>query len=225
MSEYFYRNRHNILGELTQSTLYAARRLGVDGPAENIPENILTVTTNWEPRYSSIAQVEALTIPPELQQLPDYCYSEWDGKIYQRRDGCLYPVKTQEVPRIQAMLGLHQVLDQLLAAQTEGSNNLLRLLQQNLGRTYQEFTRRYGVLNAKDNIRALGQDLRYYSLRALELPQGKGWKRADIFTQRVAQPEQGITQVETPADALLHCLNLKGRVDLDFICALLEGAE
>jgi N12 class adenine-specific DNA methylase len=59
-------------------------------------------------------------------------------------------------------------------------------------------------------------------LKALEEPAGKGvWKRAAIFHSRTTRPIKNASQVSSPKDALLFCLNERGKVDLEAIAVMI----
>ncbi|WP_218080465.1 Eco57I restriction-modification methylase domain-containing protein [Anthocerotibacter panamensis] len=218
LNAYYREHPAHLLGALTLSTLYRGWRLGLTSDLD-VPRQI--ARTSWPPCFTPAHATEerGLPIPPDLQDLPDYCYAPWDWQLYQRRGGRLFQV-TQDIPKIQAMLALHQLLTQVLQAQAQASDTELAGLQAALSQGYSHFIQQYGYLNAKTN-QLLNQDLRFYALRALEVRKGKIWVKADIFHKRVVQAEQ-VIRVQTPADALLHCLNARGRVDMAFIGELLK---
>lgn len=103
-----------------------------------------------------------------------------------------------------------------------------------LNKTYADFKGKYGYLNDPINRRLFLDDTESALLQALEFDYEKALTpakaeeygvdvrparavQADIFRQRVLFPPVEIGVVETAKDALLHSLNITGRVDLNYM--------
>ena len=106
----------------------------------------------------------------------------------------------------------------------EGNDSELQLAQATLNTRYDNFTSRFGYINSKQNQKLFRRDNPFVSfLRALEekTPTG-GFIKAKLFHSRTINTHRPAAQASTPHEALLHCLNERGSVDLDFISALLR---
>lgn len=88
---------------------------------------------------------------------------------------------------------------------------------------YEEFVAAFGQLNDRENRRKITEDAGcgLITLSSLERREGERYKKADFFTVSLARKaEQFYTDV--PAEALAHCLNEVGHVDLDLISKSLK---
>lgn len=111
-----------------------------------------------------------------------------------------------------------------------------------LNRVYDEFQRKFGFLNDPTNRRLFIDDTESALVQALEFDYEKAITpakaeelgvevrparavKADIFKQRVLFPPVQVENVENAKDALLHSLNLKGQVDLDYMQSLYDRPE
>lgn len=186
------------------------------GAALPIPRCIRMIGKTLDPCFTSQSVPKTLTIPPELQSSRIGHFVEWNGSLYQRQEYTLQPTSV-EPQRIRAMLELADCLSRVLHHQTCHSDQRLHQAQYELNELYDDFMATYGHLNSSANQAALGTDPRYFGLMSLEVKTGSGWGKADIFTKRTAKPYEAPERVEDPEEALIHCLNTLGRVDLEWI--------
>lgn len=103
----------------------------------------------------------------------------------------------------------------------------LQSAQATLNTLYDNFTSRFGYINSKDNQKLFRRDNPFVSfLRAIEekTPTG-GFTKAKLFHARTINTHRPATQASNPQEALLHCLNEHGSVDLDFIATLSRTAK
>lgn len=93
-----------------------------------------------------------------------------------------------------------------------------------LNKQYDEYCRDYGRLNKNPLNKAILkriEDKGFLSeLLALEVRDGNGWRKADIFFKPVAFNMDEIHEAGTPQDALAQCLNDKGYPDISYMMAL-----
>jgi len=93
-------------------------------------------------------------------------------------------------------------------------------LRQMLNRLYDNFSRRFGLLNDKKNLDLIKMDARGTEVLSLErYIDGKAVK-ADIFNRPVAFNPNEITSVDTPHEALAASLNKYAGVNLDYMALL-----
>lgn len=95
--------------------------------------------------------------------------------------------------------------------------------QQELDAAYDAFTEKYGLLNARPNAKAFGDDSSYYLLCSLENVDEEGnlLSKADMFTKRTIRPDRSVTSVDTPVEALAVSIGEQGRIDLPFMAQLM----
>jgi len=92
-----------------------------------------------------------------------------------------------------------------------------------LGKSYDEFTARYGLLNSPSNRRRILEDTAFglITLSSLERKEGEHFIKADVLVSLLQQsPERFAT--DDPIEALAHSLNDTGKVDLEFIQAAMD---
>ena len=98
-------------------------------------------------------------------------------------------------------------------------------LRRQLNQDYQKFYSQYGLLNQMANRKHLLNDtLGFISLSSLERKEGEQYVKADIFYQPVFKKQEAFS-TDDPLEALTHCLNEKGRVDIEFIAKTTGNTE
>lgn len=77
--------------------------------------------------------------------------------------------------------------------------------QQKLNGLYDNFVKKFGLLNSKENTRAFSDDSSLPLLASLEIldEEGNLQRKADMFTKRTIKPQKEITHVETSTEALI----------------------
>lgn len=95
-----------------------------------------------------------------------------------------------------------------------------------LNRQYDELTGLYGLLNTKENIRRLLLDQAHglEIMASLERRQDRSYVKSDIFNVNLNKHEIEFT-TQDPLEALAHCLNMKARVDLEFIAGIIGSSQ
>ena len=90
-------------------------------------------------------------------------------------------------------------------------------LRSTLNNAYQKFQVQYGLLNQSSNRKHILDDaLGFITLSSLERKDGEQYVGADIFFQPLFKKQEAFT-TDNPVEALAHCLNERGRVDIEFI--------
>lgn len=125
---------------------------------------------------------------------------------------------TQE--RIRGMIKIRKILDDLIETQGKSvSDDEIKPLQEQLNREYDNFVKKYGIINSRANKLAFEEDCEYPLLSALENinEETKEATKTDIFYKRTIEPKKEIEKVETSNEALIASLNQKGKVDLEYM--------
>ena len=94
--------------------------------------------------------------------------------------------------------------------------------QAELNKLYDDFSKKYGLINSQTNKRAFNQDSSYCLLCSLEKTdeEGKFVGKADMFTKRTIKKAEVVTSVDTAAEALAVSLSEKAKVDLGYMAEL-----
>jgi len=94
-------------------------------------------------------------------------------------------------------------------------------LRDSLNKEYDQLTERFGQLNGKTARKLILEDRAFgvSMLASLERRDGNAFVKADIFIDNLNKPQQ-VFSTQDPLEALAHCLNEKGKVDIGFIASL-----
>ena len=165
------------------------------------------------------------TIPAD-PDVKNYSYVLVEGKVYYRENSIMKPVdmKDSMLERIQGMVAIRDCTQELINVQLEEyPDSVIKDKQAELNRLYDDFTKKYGLINSQTNKRAFNQDSSYCLLCSLEKTdeEGKFKGKADMFTRRTIKKAEAVTSVDTPTEALAVSLSEKAKVDLDYMADLL----
>ena len=164
---------------------------------------------------------EDLSIPADVN-VRNFSYTLVDNKIYYRENSRMYP---QELPlttqnRIKGLIEIRDCVRTLIELQTEDyPDEEIKQEQKKLNTLYDNFIKKYGLINSRANTSAFSNDNSFYLLCSLEiLDENKELKRkADMFTKRTIKSNIQIIKVDTAQEALVVSISEKARVDLEFM--------
>ncbi len=131
--------------------------------------------------------------------------------------------KPADQERVNGLRQIYLAAKQLLAAETNGGSIVvISLRRSELNKVYDNFTAKYGPINKPANIHLLSGTPEAPFLKALELynPTSATAKKADLFTTQIVRSAALQTDELSVDDALLVCLDTKGKLDLDYIAKL-----
>lgn len=146
------------------------------------------------------------------------------------------PPNERAVERMVGMIEIRELLRQQLRLErsADASDVQIDENRQALNKAYDRFQGKFGYLNDPVNRRIFHDDIESPLVQALEFdyekaitpayaeehgldPRPARAVKADIFSQRVLFPPGEREVVQTAKDALLHSLNVHGRVDMDYM--------
>ena len=113
------------------------------------------------------------------------------------------PAVTTE--RVLGMIEIRDITRKLIDSQMEdASEEEIKNLQQELNKTYDTFTAKYGLINSTANHRAFSQDSSYCLLASLEFldEEGNLKRKADIFYKRTIRKAEPVEHVDTQVKRL-----------------------
>lgn len=235
MNQYFIDNPDMILGEMVmESTQY-----GMDSTCRPYDGADLEVLLS-----DAIANIHAEIVEYEIDDLDDeadttipadptvrnFSYTLVDDKIYFRENSRMRPV---EVPlttanRIKAMIKIRDCVRDLIEYQTEDyDDSTIRAEQKRLNDLYDNFSKKYGLINSRANNNAFSDDSSYCLLCSLEALDENGdfIRKADMFSKRTIKQRSTITSVDTAAEALALSLAEKAKIDIPYMAKLAGKSE
>lgn len=165
---------------------------------------------------------EALPADPDVK---NFTYTIVEDNIYFRENSIMKPVDVSETvkKRILGMVAIRNCTRELIEMQLdECSDGDIKDKQSELNALYDDFTKKYGLINGKANKLAFSQDSDYFLLCSLENmdEEGNFLGKADMFSKRTIKRAEVVTAVDTAAEALAVSLSEKARVDLEYMSGL-----
>lgn len=240
MNNYFLQHPDMVLGEITtKSTQYGHEELTVAPiPDADLSSQLAGAITKLDEPNRELLEVNtaAEEETPGRESLPadphvrNFSYTEVDGSLYFRENSRMNPVEFGKTPteRVRGMVKIRDSARQLIDLQLEGApDSEITREQARLSTLYDQFTKKYGLLNSLGNKQAFEQDSAYPLLCSLEVldDDGKLERKADMFTKRTIQRPHSITSVDTSVEALAVSIGEKACVDLGYMASLMGGSE
>lgn len=226
INTYFRSHPEMVMGEFVETTNQFGKDVDVKLDAGANLDEMLTEAINKLPLnvYKNIEKEEnnisEYVIAPNDTKPNSYVVM--NNNLYYRELSTMRLVNkkslTQE--RIRGMIKIRDVLDKLIEIQGKSVvDDDIKPLQEQLNKEYDNFVKKYGIINNSANKSAFEEDCEYPLLSALENinEETKEATKTDIFYKRTIEPKKEIEKVETSNEALIASLNQKGKVDLDYM--------
>ena len=139
---------------------------------------------------------EDLSIPAD-PSVRNFSFTLVDGKIYFRENSRMTPfdVSATAQNRIKGMIPIRDSVRRLLEMQTENyPDDVIKAEQERLNTLYDNYTKKYGLINSRANNSAFSMDSSYSLISSLEVidEEGNLERKADIFTKRTIRPHEPI---------------------------------
>lgn len=235
MNHYFVQHPEMVLGEMK----IVSGRFGLE--ATCVPYENSDLSEQMDEAIANIhGELTAYEVEDELAEedtsipadptVRNFSYTVVDDKIYYRENSRMTPVDCSATAenRIKGMIRIRDSVRTLLEMQTEDyPDSDIKAEQEKLNRLYDEFTKKYGLINSRANVSAFSQDSSYSLLSALEVLNDNGEleRKADLFTKRTIKPHTPVTSVDTASEALAVSMGEKAAVDMAYMCALTGKTE
>ena len=239
VNRYFIRHPEMVLGQpASESTQYGKQDYTVAPiPGADLAQLLHDAVGHIQGRYAGAEPPEledgakpAATLPAD-PDVRNYSYALVGGQVYYRENSVMVrPELTASAEgRVRGMIALRNCVHGLIALQMDehSTDAAIQAKQQELGRLYDAFSARYGLINDRANRQAFDKDSAYYLLCSLEILDDDGnlKRKADMFTKRTIQSHRAVTHVDTAAEALAVSIGERARVDLEFMASLMGGRE
>ena len=160
----------------------------------------------------------------------NYSYTVIDDKVYYRENSRMYEKDLPETAknRIKGMVQIRDCVRQLIELQMEDESDYeIKEEQNRLNVLYDNFVKKYGLINSRGNNQAFSEDSSYYLLCSLEVLDSKGnfIRKADMFSKRTIKVKKEITKVDTANEALILSLTEKAKIDIEYMKSLTDKTE
>ena len=236
MNKYFVDNPDMILGTMEMESTQFGRPDSTCKPYDGIElktlldeakEKITGEITEYE--IGDIEEREETLLPAD-PSVNNFSYTIVDGKVYFRENSVMaeqdLPITT--ISRIKGMIELRDCVRDLINLQTEDfPEENIKVAQAKLNTIYDNYVKKYGIINSRGNRLAFEADSSYYLLCSLEImdSEGKFIRKADMFNKRTIKAYKEITSVDTANEALIVSLSEKASVDLEYMSKLTNKTQ
>lgn len=229
-NKYFVDNPDMVLGNMEEvSSKFGTSLACIADENTTLKEQLNTAIKNIKGSYEKVElnnEFETETILAD-DSVKNYSYAVIDDKVYFRENSVMQKLDLNKVDeeKVKAYLEIEKTLRQVIAYQKEDySDTEIKEKQEDLNRLYDEFSKKYGILNSKANKKLFREDANYSLLSTLEKldKEGNFIEKSDIFTKRTIKKAVAITHTDNLTEALILSISQKGKVNFDYIEKLTE---
>ena len=229
-NKYFIDNPDMVLGSMQEiSGRFGTALACIADENITLKERLNSAIKNIKGSYEKAElnnELETETIPAD-DSVKNYSYAVIDNKVYFRENSIMQKVdlaKTDE-EKVKAYLEIEKTLRQVITYQKEDySDTEIKEKQVDLNRLYDDFSKKYGILNSNANKKLFREDANYSLLSTLEKldKEGNFTGKSDIFTKRTIKKAVTITHTDNLTEALILSISQKGKVNFDYMEKLTE---
>jgi N12 class adenine-specific DNA methylase len=220
INEYFARHPEMMLGRMAlEGTMYRASEPTLEG---ELTPQILSRAVSALPEgiYSKklrSAHHSRAPEPADVSGVKDGAYAVRDGEIFTRNGSALEPAKMSisMTARVRGMIAIRDAVRLVFQTQlSDAGDDQIAEARQLLNNLYEGFTRNFGPLSNRENVRAYAGDPDQPLLLSLENydPETKRATKAAIFERRTLDRYHPVEHVETASEALTVSLNETGEI-------------
>lgn len=238
INQYFLDNPDMVLGELVEESGQYGMQLNckpyesitleeaLDYAIKNIHAEIKEYTID---DIDDISANDTVSIPAD-PDVKNFSYTIVDGDIYFRENSVMNKVELNATAqnRVKGMIEIRDCVRDLIEYQTKDFPDYeIQKQQYKLNTLYDNFTKKYGLINSRGNNSAFSSDSSYFLLCSLEELDDDGnlKRKADMFTKRTIGAKKEITHVDTSSEALAVSLGEKAKIDMEFMQSLTGKTE
>ena len=236
MNRYFVQHPDMVLGHMVMETGQGGRPQSVCKAYEgaNLGEQLAEAVSNIHGEISDyevddeiVSEDNSIPADPSVR---NFSYTVVDDVIYFRENSKMTPVEVSATAenRIKGMIAIRDCVRELIELQTEDyPDSEIKQAQEKLNTLYDNFTKKYGLINSRANTSAFNADSSYALLAALEVldENGELERKADMFTKRTIKPHIPMTEVDTASEALAVSMGEKATVDMPYMQQLTGKTE
>jgi N12 class adenine-specific DNA methylase len=184
-----------------------------------LADNILT--KNVSLNNQDTIDINDSTIEADAS-IKNFTYTLINDNIYYKENNTMVKQDINGLPRerIKHLIHLRSLMRNTIDLQLNNcSDDELKVAQSHLSVHYDSFVEKYGYINSKAN-NVFRNDNDYPLLCSLERKANDDYLKADIFFKRTIKANIPAYHVETSEEALIACLDYKGKIDIAYMSSL-----
>lgn len=232
INDYYRSHPENIIGEIVETTNQYGKTLTCEYKGENflgdLEKALSGISCQIETKDLNAISEKPLLLAEEVGNIKPFSFGIYEDKAYYNNNGQLEEVPAAQSKRVKALLSLEETVRNIIALQNANcSDEDFEIAKELLNQEYDEFVRKFGRVNSKNNAKAFEKDSSYYLLCSLENldSEGEFVSKSDIFTKRTIKRQAEIEHCDTCAEALAATLDQVGFVSMEKISALIGKSE
>ena len=169
-------------------------------------------------------EIDDIQKPLITKDIKNFTYIVENNNVYYKELDELVKqdVSKKAFDRIKGLIDIRDITREIIEIQSNNcTDEELKVKQEKLNTIYDDFINKNGYINSKENKRVFKKDNFYPLLLSLEIENKDGsFSKAPMFSKRTIRIEKNIDRVDTSLEALTISLNIKGRIDLDYMSNL-----
>ena len=249
MNRYFIDHPEMVLGEMVfDERMYGNQKATACHPipGDDLHRRLGEAVSCLEGKYhepepgeeaNTAASHKGQSIPAD-PAVRNFSYTLVDGELYYREHSRMYlqDMAGKKAERIRGLVEVTKALRILIDFQNEkesvlGKNEYESALKyhiEELNRVYDRFVKEYGYLNSRTNITAFSRDANAPLLRSIEKErkEEKGiYDKTAVFYKATIHQKSLPAVVFSAGEALKVSLNVKGKVDLEYMAGLYQKPD
>ncbi len=241
MNQYFIDHPEMILGEMVfDESMYGSDRntachsIQGDDLSDRLDQAIHYLDCTYEEATSEFedekeSSKESVPASPTVK---NFSYTLVNDEIYYRENSKMYrqDITGKKAERIKGMIQIHSDIQSLVEYQSDefiketmsiyGYNENIKEMIRVLNVHYDSFVKEFGYLNVPANVSAFKKDGAAPLLRSIEHQNSENknvYEKTAIFFKPTIHKKEVPKAVFNADDALMVCMNTKGRVDLHYM--------
>ena len=210
-NKYFVDNPQMVLGNMGEiSGRFGNIITCMANKDKTLKEQLEIAINNIQGSYENVelnTELEKETIPAD-DSIKNYSYTVIGNKVYFRENSIMQKVsfnKTDE-EKVKIYLEIEKALRKVIVYQKEDyTDEEIKAEQNKLNVLYDNFSKKYGLLNSKVNKKLFREDTNYSLLSTLEKldKEGNFVGKSDIFTKRTIKKAVVIEHTDSLTEALI----------------------
>ena len=219
-NKYFIDNPQMIMGNMTEISGRFGSTITCEPTQELkdlLPGAIENIKGTYKERDSKEEDINITYY--QTQEIRNFSFFRENDKVFYKENNELEEIKENK-EKFFKYIDLSNSIRNVIYLQKENSTDEeIKKAQDNLNKIYDDFTRRYGLINSNQNNKLFREDSTYSLLSSAELVDDKGnfIRKSDIFNKRTIKKATVINKVESSSEALILSVSQKARVDFDYM--------
>lgn len=239
MNQYFIEHPEMVLGKMemvsTQfgydSACLPDEEINLNDQLKEAIKHLDDVTIETYEQEDELEDIPREEIIPADINVRNHSYTLVDDEIYYRENSIMRKVETKndrEMERIKGLVGIRDAVREVIVLQTDDySDEAIIESQKKLNTVYDNFQKKYGLINSRANKKLFEEDSSFPLLSSLEITDSNNEfvRKSDIFSKRTIRKQVAIDKVDTASEALTISVNEKAKVDLNYMASLTGKKE